>query len=199
MLLAEGVRPDRIQVEVFTQVGHAPLEFVPEPRARIENQIQLLLTLGLGAFYLIQSAFDWGLPALAALQQLDGYRIATGSLLLAFIGHQWYLGYLRFTGPPLARISKLLAPTASPWHRYLGVVAPVLLYLHSVSLGVAYTFVLSLLFVLNAMFGALDKTLISSLEHRQIFQRIWLMVHVPSSSMITVLALIHMVYALAYK
>ncbi|MCZ6710361.1 MAG: cyclic nucleotide-binding domain-containing protein [Gammaproteobacteria bacterium] len=199
MLLAVGVRPDRIQVEVFTQVGHAPLEFVPEPRTRIENQFQLLVTLSLGAFYLIQSALDRGLPALAAVQQYDGYRIATGSLLLAFIGHQWFLGYLRLTGPPVARISKMLAPTAAVWHRYLGVVAPILLYLHSVSLGVAYTFVLSLLFVLNAMVGAADKSLISNFEQRQRFQRIWLLVHVPSSSVITVLALIHMVYALAYK
>ncbi|MFP6816405.1 MAG: cyclic nucleotide-binding domain-containing protein, partial [Pseudomonadales bacterium] len=199
MLLAEGVRPDRIQVEVFTQVGHAPLEFVPALQTRIENQVQLFVTLGLGAFYLIQSALDWGLPALVALQQIDGYRIATGSLLLAFIGHQWYLGFLRLTGPPVTRVNKLFAPTATSWHRYLGVLAPVLLYLHSVSLGVAYTLVLSLLFVLNAMVGAVDKTLISSLEHRQIFQRFWLMVHIPSSSLITVLALIHMVYALAYK
>ena len=49
------------------------------------------------------------------------------------------------------------------------------------------------------MLGALDKTLAKNLRQRENYQRIWLMVHVPSSCLITVLALIHMVYALAYK
>jgi len=201
MLLEAGVRPERIQLEVFTAVGHAPLGTPPElsARAQITNQLQLIVTLGLCTFYLIQNALDWGLPAIAALQQLDGYRITTGSLLLVFIGHQWYLPFLRLTGAPVARLNKVLARTSTLWHKYLGVPAPVLLYLHSVSLGVAYTFVLSLLFVLNTMVGAVDKTLIGNSEQRQRFQRIWLLAHVPSSCVITVLALIHMVYALAYK
>ena len=111
--------------------------------------------------------------------------------MIAFIGFQWYLPYLRLTGK--------LAQPAAQWHGYLGALAPVLLYLHSVSLGFAYTFVLSLLFVLNTMVGAVDKTFISNVEQRQRWQAIWLLVHVPSSCLITVLALIHLVYALAYK
>ncbi len=217
MLLEVGVRPERVQVEIFTAVGHAPLDAMPE--RSVVKQLQLIVTLGLCVFYLIQSALDWGLPSLAALQQSDGYRIITGSLLIAFIGHQWYLPYLRLTaagarlnGQSVAWLNKesaarrdkvsaagFLIQTATSWHSYLGVLAPVLLYLHSVSLGFAYTFVLSFLFVLNAMVGAVDKTLISNFEQRQRFQRVWLLVHVPSSCLITVLALIHLVYALAYK
>ena len=100
---------------------------------------------------------------------------------------------------PAARFNQLLAPSALPWHRHLGVLAPVLLYLHSVSLGIAYTFVLSLLFVLNTMIGAVDKTWLRNFEQRERFQRIWLLLHVPSACLVTVLAVIHMVYALAYK
>ena len=77
--------------------------------------------------------------------------------------------------------------------------APVLLYLHSVSLGIAYTVVLSSLFVLNTMVGAVGKTSIKNPERRQRFQRIVLLVHVPASCLLTVLALIHMGYALVYK
>ena len=199
MLLGAGVRPGRIQLEIFTSVGHAPLE--PTPKRRTVNVadalayaakwLQLIVTWSLCAAYLIGSALDWALPDVAALQQSDGYRIATGSLLIAFIGYQWYLPYLRLTGKP--------AQATTRWHGYAGVLAPVLLYLHSVSLGYAYTFVLSFLFVLNTMVGAVDKTLISSLERRERFQRIWLLAHVPSSCLVTVLALIHLVYALAYK
>ena len=126
-----------------------------------------------------------------ALQQLDSYRITTGSMLLLFIGYQWYLPYLRLTRKP--------AYTATQRHSFMGALAPVLLYLHSASLGVAYTFVLSFLFLLNTMVGAMDKTLLRNLQQRQDYQSIWLMVHVPSSCLITVLTLVHLVYALAYK
>ncbi len=178
-----------MQLEVFSHVGHAPMELAPE-RSKAKN-LQLILTLAFCVFYLIQSTLDWGLPTVVALQESDVYRFTTGSLLIALIGYQWYLPYLRLTGK--------LAQTATQWHGYSGVLAPLLLYLHSVSLGFAYTFVLSFLFVLNSMIGAVDKTLIRNFEQRERFLRIWLLVHVPASCLITVLALIHLVYALAYK
>ncbi len=189
MLLEVGVRPERVQMEVFTAVGHAPVQTTPEHGA--VKLLQLTVTLGMCAYYLLQSALDWGFSAIIALQQIDAYRFTTGSLLIAFIGYQWYMPYLRLT--------RRLALTATERHSYLGMLAPVLLYLHSVSLGFAYTVVLSSLFVFNTMVGAVDKTLIRNLERRQRFQRFRLLVHIPSSCLITMLALIHMVYALAYK
>ncbi|MCZ6458009.1 MAG: cyclic nucleotide-binding domain-containing protein, partial [Gammaproteobacteria bacterium] len=189
MLLEVGVRPERVQMEVFTSVGHAPVHTTPEHGAA--KLLQLAVTLGMCAYYLVQSALGWGLSAIVALQQIDAYRFTTGSLLIAFIGYQWYLPYLRLT--------RRLALTAMERHSYLGMLAPVLLYLHSVSLGFAYTVVLSSLFVFNTMVGAVDKTLIRNLEWRQRFHRFRLLVHIPSSCLITVLALIHMVFALAYK
>jgi len=191
MLTKVGVRPERVQLEIFTHVGHAPLDTTPQRSVRIPSQFQLIVTLGLCAFYLIQSALGWGLPSLAALQQLDGYSITTGGALIAFIGYQWYLPYLRLAGDS--------AHIQSQWHSYVGVLAPVLLYLHSVSMGFAYTVVLSSLFVLNTMVGAAGKTSLKKVAQRQSFQRILLLVHVPASCLVTVLALIHMVYALAYK
>ena len=153
--------------------------------------LQAIATLSLCTLYILQSTLDWGLSAVIALQQIDAYRFTTGSLLIAFIGYQWYMPYLRLT--------RRLAVTATQRHSYLGMIAPILLYLHSVSTGFAYTVVLSSLFVFNAMVGAVDKTLIRNLERRQRFHRLRLLAHIPSSCLITVLALIHMVYALAYK
>ena len=189
MLLDVGVKPRRVQLEIFTPVGHEPLEIVP--KRSLARNLQLTATLVFCIFYLIQSALDWGLPSVTAMQQLDAYRITTGSALMAFISVQWYLPYVRLSRKP--------AHLATQWHSYAGVLAPFLLYLHSVSLGFAYTFVLSVLFLLNAIVGALDKTLVDNLEQRLLYQRIWLMLHVPSSCLITVLASIHIVYALAYK
>ena len=189
MLLDVGVRPQRIQLEVFTSVGHEPLE--AKPQRNIPKLLQLIVMSGLCVLYLVQSALDWGPPALADLQESTGYGITTGGLLIAFIAYQWYLPYLRLAGGS--------AQTASQWHSYLGVLAPVLLYLHSISLGIAYTIVLSLLFVLNTLVGAAGRISIRNLEQRRRFQRFFLLVHIPASCLVTVLALIHMVYALAYK
>ena len=189
LLMVAGVKQERVQLETFTQVGHAPVVNASEHSTA--NYLQLIFTLALCVLYLIQSSLEQGLPALAALQQIDAWRITTGSLLISLIGFQWYLPYLRLTGK--------LAQRASARHSFAGMLAPVLLYLHSVSLGYAYTCILALLFVLNTMIGAVDKTLISSLTLRLQFRRIWLAVHVPASCLITAMALIHMVYALAYS
>ena len=189
MLREVGVKPERVQIEIFTPIGHAPLETMPEHG--MAKLLQAIATLSLCTLYILQSTLDWGLSAVIALQQIDAYRFTTGSLLIAFIGYQWYMPYLRLT--------RRLAVTATQRHSYLGMIAPILLYLHSVSTGFAYTVVLSSLFVFNAMVGAVDKTLIRNLERRQRFHRLRLLAHIPSSCLITVLALIHMVYALAYK
>lgn len=190
MLLEAGVRPQRVQLELFTSVGHAPLEITPKPT--VAQSVPLFATLVLCALYLLQNVLNWGLPPMAALQESDGYKFVTGSLLIAFIGYQWYLPYLRLMGDPAVR-------NASRWHSYVGVLAPMLLYLHSISLGVAYTIVLSLLFVLNTMVGAVGGIAMRDPRRRPRMQRILLMVHVPASCLLTVVALIHMVYALAYK
>ena len=189
LLLEVGVRSTRIQLEAFTLDSRLPLD--SEPERSLSRRLQLGATLTLCVFYLIQHAFGWSLSGLIALQSIDFYRIISGSALITFIGYQWYLPYLKLKGLP--------AQAASDRHRYLGVIAPVLLYLHSVSLGFAYTFVLGILFVFNTAVGALDKDLIADVERRQSFLRIWLLIHIPLACLVSVLALIHMVYALAYK
>ena len=151
---------------------------------------QLIVTLGLCVLYLLQSAFEQVLPKVETVQQIDGVRTATGVLLIVFIAYQWYLSYRKLTGQSIQN--------AARWHGNLGALAPVLLYLHSASLGYAYLFVLSLLFVLNTMVGAIAKVAGGSAEQRRLFQSTWLIAHVPSSCLITVLALMHMVYAFAY-
>ena len=94
-----------------------------------------------------------------------------------------------------------LQRAALPYHRHrqLGVLAPILLFAHSTTLGYAYAAVLSAGFIFNAMIGALDKTLIAETGKRQKFERYWLLLHVPLSMLVTMIVLFHIVYALAYK
>ena len=189
MLLDVGVRPNRVQFDVFTSVGHLAVDTSPE--RGLAKQLQLIATLTFCVIYLTQGAFDWGLTGLVELQNIDVYRIISGTMLITFIGYQWYLPYLKLKGQP--------AQVATDRHTYLGVLGPILLYLHSVSLGFAYTFVLTSLFLLNSVVGALDKSLIANVEQRHRYLRIWLLIHVPLACLVSVLAFIHMIYAIAYK
>ena len=62
-LLEIGVRPVRVQLEVFSHVGHAPMDLAPE-RSKAKN-LQLILTLAFCVFYLIQTV-DVGDPLAVA-------------------------------------------------------------------------------------------------------------------------------------
>ena len=181
---------EKIKIEAFTAVGHAPAD--PDPTRNAADRWLLAATLGLCSLFLLQGLLGWSWGALSTLQGVFGYQVLTGSTLLAFLAYQWTLPYLRITGQ--------LRRAALPYHRHrqLGVLAPLLLFAHSTSLGYAYATVLSAGFVLNAMIGAIDKTLIAETGKRQRFERFWLLLHVPLSMLVTVLALFHIVYALAY-
>jgi nitric-oxide synthase len=54
LLLAVGVKPERVHLEVFKSVGHAPLNAAPE--WGVAKLLQLGATLGLCVFYLLQAA-----------------------------------------------------------------------------------------------------------------------------------------------
>ncbi len=190
-LRAAGVKPSRTKVEVFTPVGHAPTELAPGSGGA--ERWHRIATIALSLAYLLQALLGWTVPPLEALQQIDAYRIATGSALLGLIGYQWYLPSLRWRGRAMETAGHARI------HRSLGVAAPPLLYLHSAALGYAYTYLLPLLFIANALVGAADRTLIADPEARRRYFDLWLLVHVPLSFVVTALALIHLVYALAYK
>ncbi|MDX1569342.1 MAG: cyclic nucleotide-binding domain-containing protein [Xanthomonadales bacterium] len=190
-LAGAGVKPERIAIERFTPVGHAP-EAAREARG-IADRLQLWSTIALSAFYLVQALFELAPDWLVGIQEGDGYALTTGSLLLAYVAYQWTLPWLRLRGK--------LAQTGPHyrWHRWLGPLGPVLLLAHSASLGFGYTVVLPILFVVNAVVGALDKSVIRDPELAFSYQRLWLAIHVPLSCLVTVIMLIHLVYALGYR
>lgn len=147
----------------------------------------LLLTAG----YVAQAALGLEWLWLVELQREELYKRLSGSVLALYLGLQWRLSYLRTRG----RFEAARASLAT--HRRLGVLAPVLLYAHSVHLGYAYLQLLSVVFLANTALGFLQEPL-------KRLRRLWLssvslVLHVALSALLTLLAVIHAVVAIYYE
>jgi ferredoxin-NADP reductase/CRP-like cAMP-binding protein len=185
------VRPERIHVEVFTPVGHAPEE--PHADRTSGDTIRMWTILGLTGLYLLQALLGLTWSALENAQQSMLYSSITGLALVALIAYQWVLPTLRLRGQLKRAIRHY------EWHKKLGLATPVLLYLHSVTLGYAYAFVLAVVWLSNGVVGALDKTLIKDARQREKYEGPWLIAHVVLSCLVLSLALVHIYVAYAYK
>src|SRR5688500_11219527 len=75
--------------------------------------------------FLLQASLGVSWPALEALQSTIGYKIGSGGLLLLYLGTQWQVPYLRFT----RRYTEAQKRVAE--HKLVGVLGPLILYLHA--------------------------------------------------------------------
>ncbi len=92
------------------------------------------------ALWLVAQLSGWRWPWLDALQADDGYKQLSGAALVAFVIHQWRLPLLRLRGAMDDAVRRL------DDHKWAGVLAPVLFWLHAQALGYAYLLALSLTF-----------------------------------------------------
>jgi ferredoxin-NADP reductase len=93
--------------------------------------------------FLIQEWFNLKIPMVEALQEDESYKRWTGFIVLSFIAFQWYY--------PIKQIFSF-KENLFYWrkiHKYNGVIAPIILYVHSTSIGYAYLFILSTAYLSN--------------------------------------------------
>jgi hypothetical protein len=145
-----------------------------------------ILLLAFAAQALLQ--VQW--PGLSRWQALDGYKIATGTLLGVFLLSQWSLAFARIGG--MNRLAKF----GYAWHQRSGVLAPVLLCLHSTSFGVGYLTVLTGMFLANTLCGLVSPRATVRLRR---YTTGWLVVHIALSVTVVVLATYHVWVALYYE
>ena len=116
----------------------------------IYNKPQQFLGVLLFAFYFSQLASDNIWQLLVVLQRIDLYKQLSGFMILLYVAGQWRLAYLRLsTGA--SRAAKHLVV-----HKWLGVLAPILLCLHTVEKGYAYQTLLLVLFIVISITGLLN-------------------------------------------
>jgi len=140
------------------------------------------------ALYLLQSPF--ANQTLAAWQSGFWYKVATGTLLSTFVGAQWLLALCRWQS--WNRIAK----TLYTWHQRLGVLGPVLLFVHSRTLGYAYLMMLSGVFLANTMLGVASPQAFPSLRKHQ---TPWMAAHIALSVLLICLIFYHVWTALYFE
>ncbi|HWO99944.1 MAG TPA: hypothetical protein VNL74_04880 [Methylococcus sp.] len=157
------------------------------PAGKARFWIGLIL---LSAFF-AQTGLGWYWGWLAEQQTHEMHKQMTGLLLVLFIGHQCWLSLQRTRGEPGA------ARHALARHKRWGTIAPLLFYVHSVRLGHAYLFALSLSFFAVFALGLLHQQLLN-LQKKWLNQA-WLIAHVALSTVLLILLGYHVYVSFAYE
>lgn len=155
------------------------------------GKTQFWIGLILPAAFFVQTGFGWYWGWLAEQQTHELYKQVTGLLLVLFIGHQCWLSLQRTRGEPGAARHVLAR------HKRWGTIAPLLFYVHSVRLGHAYLFFLSLSFFTVFALGLLHQQLLN-LQKKWLNQA-WLIGHVALSTVLLTLIGYHVYVSFAYE
>lgn len=187
-----GVADARIHTEVFSHAVQIPkVQASPEPSVR--GHIFLGLGMATLLAYLVQTSTGLSFPWLEALQENRSYRLWSGSALLSLIAIQWWFLVPRLQG------RRERSPTIHGWSAYLGVLAPVVFFMHSTRVGYGYMFVLSSVYLANLLVGMLDKTRLGYRSTQERFAKIWVVGHVALSIVTVLLSLLHAFFALGLQ
>ncbi len=178
----------RTFVEGFAPKSKVNAKLAAEPMHRVLRVVGALLL----AAYILQGVLGVSWPALAERQATESWHNWSGVGMGTYLVFQMLLGVSRLgdTGA----ISRVLYRL----HRYIGVLAPVLLYLHAQSFAFGYLLALSGLFLMNSALGLVDKTIVSDSAARQRWARWWLPVHISLSMLLVSVVCFHVYVTLAY-
>ena len=113
----------------------------------------------------------------------------TGVLLLSVLGFQWYLLRKRWL-KTMTRFDLVM-------HRWIGVVATFFFALHAARVGHAWMIILTIVFVLTALTGLLNKEVMR--YSRRWTYLLWLTFHVSLSTIMVPMIAVHIWVALAYQ
>jgi len=119
---------------------------------------------------------------LIELQDRFGYKVGSGLVLAVFIGSQWLLSWSRVGG------QRRLAKKLYSLHQWVGIVAPVLFYLHSVRLGQNYLLLLSAVYLVNVGLGYANPSLFG---RSKTFHFNWMVAHVGLSVAVVAITAFH--------
>lgn len=126
------------------------------------------------------------------LQSDQMYRRWSGLGLFIVILYQWILSIIRTT--PRWEHKSLVFYNI---HNWVGAFTPLLFYIHSMKLGFAYLFLLSITFFGNFLLGMFNLDVLKT-KAQWVFQG-WMVIHVAFSLFISFLTLYHIWVVFYYK
>ena len=143
--------------------------------------------------FLLQDWFNLKIAMLQQWQLDEDYKRWSGFFMLSFFIFQWTYPLKQFFGS----MQRLFV-----WqkiHKYNGVVAPVILYIHSTTLGYAYLFVLSVAYLLNNALALCNRDIFyEQFKNKWVYQS-WLSSHIILSFFVSLLMWYHLFSAFAYS
>lgn len=152
----------------------------------------LIIGLVLFAGYVLQEVLDLRWMMLQDLQQDQMYRRWSGLGLSLVILFQWLLSIVRVV-PRWEELSL----TFKNIHNWLGAFTPLLFYVHSMQLGYAYLFMLSITFFGNFLLGLFNLDLIKTTS--QLVFKGWMILHVGFSFFVTFITIYHVWVVFYYE
>lgn len=154
----------------------------------------LFVSIGLILFalFVLQDALDLRWEALQTLQEEQMYRRWSGLGLFTIILFQWSLSLVRVI-PKLSDKSIIFHSI----HNWLGAFTPLLFYIHSMELGFAYLFMLSVTFFGNFLLGMFNLDVLRS--RSQIVFQGWMILHVAFSFFVSFVTVYHIWIVFYYE
>ena len=117
------------------------------------------------------------------------WQCGTGLMLLTAVGYQWWLMRKRWIGT-MTRFDIVT-------HRWTGVLATFLFALHATRIGHTWMLATTIVFILIALTGVLNKEILH-LKERWMYL-LWLTLHISLSVIFAPLVAVHIWVALAYQ
>lgn len=145
------------------------------------------------AVFLLQDGFNLKIAMLEQWQLDEDYKRWSGFFMLSFFIFQWIYPLKQIFGD----IERLFV-----WqkiHKYSGVAAPVILYIHSSSLGYAYLFVLSAAYLANNALALCNRDVFYEQFKNKWVYKSWLSSHIILSIFVSLLMWYHLFSAFAYS
>jgi len=141
-------------------------------------------------FYYIQSLFSLDANPIAQYQKDFNYKVITGVVLLFYLYMQWRLFRARENRELKAQ--RVILNN----HQWQGVIAPLILYIHTVQLGYGYQWVLTTCFMFTILSGILSPSFFGSKS--KLAYTLWLPIHVLFATSCTLLLFYHVFIVFSY-
>lgn len=182
-LITADVPESNITVELFS---------VPEARKVKQSKTYFYLGLFLFAAFFIQDLLQLKIQWLETLQMNESYKVYSGLGLILYILMQFVLPYNKSCETPHT------AANSYNRHKLRGVFMPLVFFIHSTHIGVAYLFLLSFVFFTNILVGLFNHELISNPVKRICYFKYWLPLHIILSVLLVTLIGFHIFVVASY-
>jgi len=159
--------------------------------SKTNKLIPFTIGLVLVALLITQYFYPVNITKLIALQNNNIYKQISGFIILFFVLMQWRLTHLRNTNQ-----SKKIR-SAYNSHQWLGISAPILIFMHTMQTGYAYQSILLFSFIGLIIIGLCNYQIFQS--RKKWYINTWLTLHISLATVCLTMMIYHIYIAYTYS